>query len=392
MKIKKSYEDFLADIDFEAWMLTGDDHLDVYWEEYIELHPEEKDEFEKAIQKFSSLRLNKSSLSEQEYAQLLQRIQRSSFSIRRTKRIRLICQYAAVACIALIAGFSIYHYTQTKTEEFDILSENLIVGENMDAENIRLITDTGTSSFSKDVRVHIDEDGSTTIEEEGEGAKQIETGSSTMAKLVVPYGKRSELTLSDGTRVWVNSGSVLEFPSVFKGKTRKVSLSGEMYLEVAKDSQTPFIVQTSDLQIKVYGTKFNVNAYQDNSSQSVVLVEGSVGVKSASDKETLLVANEMFTYSDRQWDKKAVDVSQYVSWKEGYIILNSTPMSEVLKYVERYYNLTFNIPDHHQLEQHRCTGKIYLSNDLDNVMETVSLLSSTRYKREDKTIYIDINP
>jgi ferric-dicitrate binding protein FerR (iron transport regulator) len=100
----------------------------------------------------------------------------------------------------------------------------------------------------------------------------------------------------------------------------------------------------------------------------------------------------MLTYYNDRVDKKQVNVSNYVSWKDGYLMLQQTPIAEVLKQMERYYNLSFDIQEPVDLQSKTCTGKIYLSDNLDNVMTTISLLSSTKYTRDDKKIYINMNP
>lgn len=390
--MEKEDTDFLHNTDFITWRITKDPYLEAYWEEYLSAHPEQKDAFGKAVKAFSGMRMNDEALGHDEQAALLQRIRTSGAVAERRTLRRTFIRYAAAACVVLAVGLSFLYYKQSRTDEFRLLAEDLIVGENLEEQEIYLVSDSATYAFSKDIHLQIVEDGSAAVKEKGGISRQIETSKSALTKLVVPYGKRSQLTLSDGTKVWLNSGSVLEFPTVFTGKSRRVSLSGEMYAEVAKDAGKPFIVSTQGYQVKVYGTKFNLSAYKDHADQSVVLVEGSVGVRTSADNEIMLSPNEMLTGSRSAWDKKTVDVSDYISWKDGYMILNKTPITEVLRKAERYYNLTFNIPPSAQLEHITCTGKIYLSDNLDNVMGTISLLSHTRYKREDKTIYIEINP
>jgi ferric-dicitrate binding protein FerR (iron transport regulator) len=211
-----------------------------------------------------------------------------------------------------------------------------------------------------------------------------------MNKLVVPYGKRSQLALSDGTSLWINSGSALEFPAVFSdGEPRSINLMGEIYIEVAADESRPFYVNTKDFQVKVYGTKFNVSAYHDADASSVVLVNGSVSVRNPAGNETFLSPNDKLTCLPERWDKQQVDVAEYISWKDGYMLLNRSPIVSVLKRMERYYNLSFNIADSLRLETITCTGKLYLSESLDEVMSAVSFLSSTTYSRKDGTIRIE---
>src|SRR5690606_32958933 len=102
-----------------------------------------------------------------------------------------------------------------------------------------------------------------------------------------------------------------------------------------------------------------------------------------------LVPNQLAIYDTQTgtFSRQQVDVSSYTSWNEGYLILNNTPMTEILRLVGKYYNLSFSYEQDVNLQKRTCTGKIYLSENLDNVMTTIALLSSTRYERENNRIY-----
>lgn len=387
----KQYKKILTNRDFITWRLTGDSSLEIFWEEYLLAHPEEKEAFNKAVYEFHKVKLNKQTLPTIEEEQLLNRIHTSAGNTKRKKQTFHWKRYVAAASILLFAGISFYLFYQPKEDKTSLLSDNTIIWENLEEKEISLITDTESATFSGDIRVHLDENGSAVVEEIGSRtSKVIETGKTKMNKLIVPYGKRSQLTLADGTQVWVNSGSIVEFPSAFTGNTRNISLIGEMYLDVAKDAEKPFLVQTKEMQVQVHGTRFNISTYHETIHPSVVLVEGSVSVKSPSvTDEVLLSPNDMLTLVDNQFEKTQVDISRYTSWKDGYLLLNRTPMNEVIQLIERYYNLSFRTSGINNLEEVTCTGKIYLSEDVNNVMETITLLSDTKYKRENKTIYLD---
>jgi hypothetical protein len=383
---------FLQNDDFILWQLTGDQELETYWTTYVADNPSTRDELDVAIRKFSNVRLTKGLLSDSELVRLRQRIQVSASWQIRKQRMRKLIRYAAVAClISAFAGALYYNYTQ-KGKGIS-LQESILMSENLKEKKIYLITDTETASFTKDIVIQIDKNGKTIVRETDGGKLMVlETRKTKTNELVVPYGKRSRIELSDGTKVWLNSGSVLKFPTTFTGKTRNVYLAGEMYVEVAEDLKKPFFAHTSDFQVKVYGTRFNISAYRDSQSQSVVLVEGSVGVKTESEKETFLVPNDMLVYHDKHWDKKEVDVREYVSWKDGYLLLNRTPIDRVLQRMERYYNLSFDIQNTVDIVSKTCTGKIYLSDNPDDVMSAISLLYSIQYTREENIIYIHTNP
>jgi len=160
-----------------------------------------------------------------------------------------------------------------------------------------------------------------------------------MHKLMVPSGKRSILQLSDGTRMWLNSGTELDFPSKFGGSTREITVKGEIYIEVA-EGQKPFYVNTSQFRVRVHGTKFNISAYGDEDN-TVVLVEGSVEVVTAGHESTWLSPNEKAAISTGKILKETVNVDEYTGWKDGVLIFDQTPISEVLKKIGRYYNVNF---------------------------------------------------
>lgn len=384
---------FLQEKDFITWRLTGDPSLERIWKDYLELHPEEKEAFETAIRRFSHIKLNPERLTPAEESALCERI-RLANEKRNARRFRLyVIRYAAAACILLATGLSFYLTSKKGNEAPLLLSENLTAGENLEKENICLITGDKSTSFNQDVHVQINKEGAMLVEEVGSGKSAVvETDKSSLNKLVVPYGKRSQLILPDGSKAWINSGSILEFPSSFTGNRRMVNLSGEMFIEVAKDSGKPFFVNTPGFQVKVYGTQFNISAYQDNDAQSVVLVSGSVSFTTGNKKETYLQPNEMLVYKNREIGKSKVEVERYISWKEGYLLLENTPITTVLKDIERYYNLTFEIPEEADVSARTCTGKLYLSDDPDNVLKAVGILASIRYTRDGKTIHLNINP
>ncbi|HBX18828.1 MAG TPA: iron dicitrate transport regulator FecR, partial [Porphyromonadaceae bacterium] len=171
--------------------------------------------------------------------------------------------------------------------------------------------------FQENVDIEIDNERTAQIKAGDNTEEKIAITQNTMNKLIVPYGKRSKIVLPDGTQVWLNSGSSLEFPSDFSGKTRDVYLSGEIYIEVAHDTQKLFRVHASGFDVKVYGTQFNVTAYP-NSQPSVVLVQGSVSLQSENKPEIFLSPSEQALYSESGvFQTKKVDVTPFISWKNG---------------------------------------------------------------------------
>jgi len=390
----KRYTDFLKDSQFIRWQLAPDEALEAHWKEFIEKNPDLSNELQRAIHYLKTTGLNKSRFGDAERVRLLNKIQLTiERSVKKTKTRRIIrLSVASCAAIALLMiGLNLF--LSQKNDIHSSPEQEVIVGSLLNNEDIQLITEEESLSFQNDVQMEFDERGKAKITQIDREEKTVELTKSKQNTLIVPYGKRSTLILADGSKVWLNSGSVLEFPAQFTGNKREVRLaSGEMYIEVAPDKKKPFYVHTSDFNVKVYGTKFNVSAYAD-SQKSVVLVEGRVSLQTANKKETFLAPSEQAVFSDNStFHTQKVDVKQFISWKNGYLEFNQTPMTEVLKQVGRYYNLSFDFDNDVNLQKRTCSGKIYLSENLDNVMATVGLLSSTIYTRKENQIFITHKP
>ena len=150
-------------------------------------------------------------------------------------------------------------------------------------------------------------------------------------RLVVPYGKRTNLTLADGSEVWLNSGTQLDFPSEFRGKTREIHVDGEIYIDVAPNQQIPFIVHAQDMQIRVLGTSFNISAYRDDIKKTIVLVEGKVKVERGETQLAELLPNEKIDVTENKVLKETVNTSEYISWKKGILEFNGTPCRNTQK-------------------------------------------------------------
>ncbi|MCL3854420.1 MULTISPECIES: FecR family protein [Parabacteroides] len=167
-----------------------------------------------------------------------------------------------------------------------------------------------------------------------------------LTEFYVPYGDKQEITLSDGSVVWVNAGSVLIYPSEFTAATRTVFLSGEACFKVAKNPEQPFIVSTKHLDVQALGTVFSVNAYPGSTETIATLEEGSIQVdtKSSMTLASILKPNEQFVYSHltHQATINVVDAEQVSAWKDGYLIFKNASFEEVTAALERKYNVTIN--------------------------------------------------
>lgn len=174
------------------------------------------------------------------------------------------------------------------------------------------------------------------------------SGKLTYNTLKVPYGKRFELQLSDGTSIHLNAGTTLRYPIQFiNGQNRQVFLNGEAFFDVAKDELHPFVVNADELNVRVLGTHFNVSNYPEDEMTDVVLVEGSVGLYESNktfdaEKNTILKPGfkGSFDRKNNSISTKSVDTEVYTAWVDGELYLRNISFANICKKLERQYDVT----------------------------------------------------
>lgn len=205
------------------------------------------------------------------------------------------------------------------------------------------------------------------------GGQKIETmpRKAEYNQLIVPYGQSSRLLLADGSRLHVNAGTRVVYPSVFKGKTREIYVDGEAYVEVHADKEHPFIVKTPGFSIRVTGTAFNVNAYKSVSEAEVVLVHGSITVTDSQSKEIQVTPDELLSlYDGAAVSKQTVDAGNYIAWTKGYFPLQGRNISDILQRLSLYYGKAISCDA--SVEALPLHGTIDLSVPLEKVLERIA--------------------
>ncbi|MCY1719355.1 DUF4974 domain-containing protein [Prolixibacteraceae bacterium Z1-6] len=205
-------------------------------------------------------------------------------------------------------------------------------------------------------------------------------------EITAAYGTKTKVTLADGTSVWLNSGSILRFPSTFKNcNRREVELRGEGFFDVEKNQKKPFIVNTHMLDVKVYGTSFNVCAYEDYSNMTVALVEGKISLmkQSVGENKELIALNpdevvEYDAYNRKLYHSSDNYMDKYTAWKEGQIIFYNDPIERVAQTLEKWYNVEINIVDP-SLHSYCFTAK-FLDESLEHVLKLLCLSSPMKYE------------
>ncbi|MEZ4970213.1 MAG: DUF4974 domain-containing protein [Flavobacteriaceae bacterium] len=275
---------------------------------------------------------------------LLDKIKKDKSHLKRSK-YRSFLKYAAIVIFSMILGY-IVNENLTKEGHIEAFAskKNFITLEREDG-SIQVISEDGTSEvMDSEGNIVGSQVGNQLVYTNGNKSVSDEPMYNT---LHVPYGKHFELKLSDGSVAYLNSGSSLKYPVEFKaGKERKVYLSGEAFMEVAKDTERPFIVNATDLNIRVFGTKFNISAYPEDLLKEVVLIEGSVGLypgteMSDGSEGTMLVPGHKGSYHSARGDiaTEPVVTSIYTSWVNGVMVFRNMTFDNILKKLERHYDM-----------------------------------------------------
>lgn len=207
-------------------------------------------------------------------------------------------------------------------------------------------------------------------------------------EIIVPFGKFHSLKLSDGTKVWINAGSRMIYPPAFSGKSREVYVQGEAYFEVTKDKSRPFYVKTDKFRLEVLGTKFCVLADGKEDLFTALLLEGKVTLSSdqtrfAKGQEVDLTPGHLALLSEDGRSFKIAPVEypeNYIAWKNGYLIFNDEPLSELLQRVSRYYNIVIELKN--SSSSLKISGKLDLKDDPERVLKGLSVIAKCRLMNE----------
>ena len=211
-------------------------------------------------------------------------------------------------------------------------------------------------------------------------------------EVYTPLAAQTRFILPDSTVVWLNSGSKLRYPLLFKGKNRVVYLSGEGYFEVKHDPSRPFVVKTGKMELVAYGTSFNFMAYPDDPVIRATLITGKVKVIKKNTGEGFFIQPSEQVVMDTitgQMHVIKVQPRFYTSWRQGQLIFKGEPLEMVAHKLERWYNCKINIKDD-QLRKYKYTGTI----DMETLPEVLDLMKITtpmkyRYDREKREVWLE---
>ncbi len=214
-------------------------------------------------------------------------------------------------------------------------------------------------------------------------------GKPVMNTLLVPRGGMYSLELEDGTRVWLNADSRLEYPAVFPSGWREVSLSGEAYFAVARDTSAPFTVRTARGDVRVLGTEFNVKCYADEGVMEATLVEGQVGLSEEGAGSVVLEPGEQAVVGEgvQGIAVREVNVQHYIGWKENRLSFQGETLEEIMQVLARWYDIEVVFEDA-RLRGLEFSGNLDKYTDIDSFFRLFELGAEVRFERAGRTVYV----
>ena len=309
----------------------------------------------------------------------------------RRKR-RFLINMARVAAVALPFVIALVLYVGLNREEEQMVRPSL-------ASNILPGTSKAVLTLANGQMIPLGKEATdstiitdgTQISASGSGvtyASGVESESVVYNKLEIPRGGEFCLTLSDGTRVWLNSETSIQYPVAFGAKERRVFVQGEAYFEVAKDAKKPFTVQFMSSSVTVLGTSFNIRAYPEEKRSQTTLAEGSVRIYSPG-SSMLLKPGEQAEVSALSGEmvKQEVEVKNFTSWKDGRFVFEQQSLEDIMRTLERWYDIRVIFKDE-GAKRISLSGNMKRYGDFSQVMKMLQMTGDVRFELHGNDVYI----
>jgi transmembrane sensor len=344
--------DFVLDEKFVSWVQNPTTNSDAYWTAVLQTNPALKDTIAEARFSILNLKITTKTAKPKDIEKIwknLKAAHQNTFSTpAKNKTIySLFPQWKTIAAsIVITIGIgSFFYYLNYKTispmtTKVTALKSDVnpgVTGAILTLGNgaTILLDSLSNGQLTNQKNTAVTKKKGELIYTPGSNAQEVQN------TLTTPRAHRYNLVLADGTKVWLNAASSITFPTAFTGKERKVAITGEAYFEVAKDPKHPFRVFANDIEVKVLGTHFNINAYQDEENIKTTLLEGSVQL-SKKDKRIFLKPGQQGQVSNTGNLKIVTDINleAIMAWKNGTFYFENASTQMVLKEISRWYDVT----------------------------------------------------
>ena len=320
---------------------------------------------------------------ETDYEKIRISVVRSLVGRRRSRRVRLWRSVAAAACICAVAVTVLWELSGVRA----VPEAMPLAGQQTETAKVKLILHSGEQIALEQKKEQRIEAGDAVIKNEhGQLIYESKNNLATeelFNKVVTAIGGEYALILSDGTRVWLNADSELEYPVEFVKKERIVKLSGEAYFEVAPNPEQPFIVEAGGIQTRVLGTAFNFSAYRGENASTITLLTGKVAVSAPGHAERVLLPGQQLIYDaeNRKTVIKEVDAEDFVVWKDGLFLFNDCGLEEIIPRLSRWYGVTFHY-DREKFGDLKFYIKTRRYEDIGTILNLLKLTENVTYSIE----------
>ena len=290
-------------------------------------------------------------------------------------------KYAAVALLLISLTIIGYYYKKEAIEQVTVNVPEIKPGSNR-----------ATLTFSDGKSIALSEEQSSlVVSDEGmtygdgtgiPGASRVRT-----ATVHTPRAGQYQVSLPDGTEVWLNAASSLSYPTTFEKDLRMVKVTGEVYFDVAKDAKRPFIVQTENQKIEVLGTSFNVNAYADQGKCLTTLIEGSLRVIATQNDQRIVIkpGQQAIVSESGEMDVVQVDVEEYTAWKDGAYMVNNLTLEQFAKQIERWYDVDVDMGNY---KNYRLSATIRRDVKLKEVLDAITLRTKIKFVVKERRVSV----
>jgi len=307
---------------------------------------------------------------------ITQNAERHIFERTRPKPFYQTTLFRIAIAALLLVGMAVLVIIGDKKKQVEIIADAQI--------SLPAGTEKATLSLSNGRKVELGntanpevakESGASISQQDGEIVYNVnKLESSATNQLEVPNGGKYSVTISDGTKIWLNAGTKIIYPVSFAGKGRReIRLDGEAYFEVAKDRDKPFIVRTERQKIEVLGTHFNINSYIDEPQAVTTLTEGSVRITETIGKQQTftLRPGEMAATSKDRTNVGTADMESVMAWQKGLFYFKKAPLRTIMRQVSRWYDVQVEFKGN--VEERYFTGGVHRDADLSELLKILML-------------------
>jgi len=304
-------------------------------------------------------------------------------------------KYSAAA-VLLLTAFSAYYLNSRpvppQTAKTTIIKNDALPGGNKailtlaNGKKIAL-NEIGNGKIASQGNTSIDkiEDGSLLYQSAEAAVKGGERQATAYNTVSTPKGGQYQVTLPDGSKVWLNSVSSITFPTAFKTDERSVSITGEVYFEVAKNKDKPFLVHAKGQRVQVLGTHFNINAYEDENKIRTTLLEGSIKITASNNSKVMVPGQQAEVENQKIRIIESSNTEAAVAWKNGYFVFDNADLPTLMRQLSRWYDV--HIIYSGNMVEHEFVGEIKRNSNLSNVLKILEV-SGIHFKISNKDLFI----